>query len=76
MLDRLYAAVLAVAGLGYGGYILLDELTKPFGHTGRRRTSPSCRSLRSGVHGLTPTRDDSQGNSPRSSCASATGRHR
>ncbi|BAH51076.1 hypothetical membrane protein [Rhodococcus opacus B4] len=27
MLDRLYAAVLAVAGLGYGGYILLDELT-------------------------------------------------
>ncbi|MFC9832810.1 hypothetical protein ACFVKB_03125 [Rhodococcus sp. NPDC127530] len=26
MLDRLYAAVLAVAGLGYGGYILLDEL--------------------------------------------------
>jgi len=27
MLDRLYAAVLAVAGLSYGGYILLDELT-------------------------------------------------
>ena len=27
MLDRLYAAILAVAGLGYGGYILLDELT-------------------------------------------------
>ncbi|MDV7087916.1 hypothetical protein [Rhodococcus opacus] len=27
MLDRLYAAVLALAGLGYGGYILLDELT-------------------------------------------------
>ncbi|WP_157951409.1 hypothetical protein [Rhodococcus opacus] len=46
MLDKLYASLLAVAGLSFGGYILLEEIADQADHTDERGVDtlacPTC----------------------------------